>query len=75
MEDYGKCPKVDAAVKRAIATPDDFVLKPQKEGGGNNFYGDELRQKLLDLDSVPDGRTLLLMEKIRPPIVPIDTVI
>jgi hypothetical protein len=24
-----------------IANPNDFVVKPQKEGGGNNFYDEE----------------------------------
>lgn len=23
----------------ALAAPDDYVLKPQREGGGNNLYG------------------------------------
>jgi glutathione synthase len=54
----------------AIANPDKYVLKPQKEGGGNNFYGEELRKKLLAVEHEPDVRSLLLMEKIRPPIVP-----
>jgi hypothetical protein len=25
-------------IARAIATPEDFVLKPQREGGGNNLW-------------------------------------
>jgi hypothetical protein len=33
----------DAATQRviaaAIAAPEDYVLKPQREGGGNNLYG------------------------------------
>ena len=31
-----------AAVARGLADPDGFVLKPQREGGGNNLYGEEL---------------------------------
>lgn len=26
-------------IAKAKANPDGFVLKPQREGGGNNFYG------------------------------------
>lgn len=29
-----------AIVKKAIASPESFVLKPQREGGGNNLYGE-----------------------------------
>jgi glutathione synthase len=29
---------VDAVIQEAIARPHDFVLKPQREGGGNNYY-------------------------------------
>ena len=34
-------------VERAIADPSNFVLKPQKEGGGNNFFDEELRENLV----------------------------
>lgn len=26
----------------AIRNPEDFVLKPQREGGGNNIYGPDI---------------------------------
>lgn len=29
-------------MEQALATPKAFVLKPQREGGGNNLYDDEL---------------------------------
>jgi glutathione synthase len=35
-----------AAVAQALATPKAFVLKPQREGGGNNLYDDELAAAL-----------------------------
>ena len=37
--DEGGGEAVEAIVKKARASPDDFVLKPQREGGGNNLYG------------------------------------
>lgn len=30
----------DAAVEMALKDPGKYVLKPQREGGGNNIYGD-----------------------------------
>jgi len=35
-----------AAVRAAIANPQAYVLKPQREGGGNNFYDEELKRAL-----------------------------
>ena len=32
-------PDADAVIAMALADPDGFVLKPQREGGGNNYYG------------------------------------
>ena len=39
-----KGPEGDAAAAMAIEDPDAFVLKPQREGGGNNLYGADLKQ-------------------------------
>lgn len=33
-------PHVEHAIKDAIEKPHMYVLKPQKEGGGNNIFGD-----------------------------------
>ena len=32
-------PATAAVLERALAQPEAFVLKPQREGGGNNLYG------------------------------------
>jgi len=56
----------EAAVKAARARPEDYVLKPQREGGGHNLYGEELVEALDRL--TPEERAAyILMEKIRPP--------
>lgn len=34
----------ESAVQRAIEQPANFVLKPQREGGGNNLYDSEVQQ-------------------------------
>ena len=33
----------DLVAEMAIADPENYVLKPQREGGGNNIYGAEVR--------------------------------
>lgn len=55
----------EAIVEMALAEPDDYVLKPQREGGGNNLYGDAMVAKL------KEGKGLasyILMQRIRPPV-------
>ena len=63
----------------AINNPENLVMKPQREGGGkctpnetrliflgNNFYGVDVREKLLSLN--PEERNAyILMELIKPP--------
>lgn len=39
----GRGSTADAAVEDALRSPGSYVLKPQREGGGNNFYGNELK--------------------------------
>jgi glutathione synthase len=60
---------VQAAVDDAIRNPGKYVLKPQREGGGNNLYGEDLR---LALTSWDDRRLAshILMSRIFPPQQP-----
>lgn len=42
------------------------MLKPQREGGGNNLYGEDLQRRLLE-----GGEGLaafVLMQRIKPPV-------
>ena len=39
--------EVNSVVEQALENPHEFVLKPQKEGGGNNFFDQELKENLL----------------------------
>jgi len=57
---------VDAVVQRAIADPGRYVLKPQREGGGNNLYGAELAEALKTL-SPAERAAYILMDRIVPP--------
>lgn len=56
----------DKMAAAAIADPDRFVLKPQREGGGNNLYGEELRQVLEKIRDSPERTSYILMDKIKP---------
>ncbi|KAG0637098.1 hypothetical protein HOY80DRAFT_974342 [Tuber brumale] len=55
-----------AARKLALEKPDTYVLKPQREGGGNNIYRRDIPSFL---KSIPESRWsgYILMELIEPP--------
>eukprot|EP00210_Caulerpa_lentillifera_P004223 g4028.t1 len=50
-------------IEEAVARPDAFVLKPQREGGGNNLYGEQMVETLSNKQSLA---AYILMERIRP---------
>lgn len=62
--DMGK--EGDQAIAEALAAPSRFVLKPQREGGGNNLYGEEMVQALERLKAIEERASYILMEKIEP---------
>jgi len=49
----------------ALASPEDWVLKPQREGGGNNLYGQDMVCRLQAMRPEEDA-AFVLMEYIRP---------
>lgn len=49
----------------AIACPENWVLKPQREGGGHNLYGEDLKKALLEL-AHEDLSQYVLMERMKP---------
>lgn len=54
--------------KHAIERPELYVLKPQREGGGNNIYGDDLKEMLLKLqqEKIEEQAAYILMQRIFP---------
>ncbi|KAI8142421.1 glutathione synthase [Fennellomyces sp. T-0311] len=54
------------AYKLALQNPDRFVMKPQREGGGNNIYGSDIVQTLKKLTD-EERTAFILMELIRSP--------
>ncbi|XP_065334799.1 glutathione synthetase-like isoform X2 [Cloeon dipterum] len=58
----------DRAVQMAIENPGHFVLKPQREGGGNNVYGDQVRTAVEAMKDSEERSAWILMERISPPM-------
>lgn len=59
----------DEAVALALAEPNRFVLKPQREGGGNNTYGEAIRGVLAAIQHTEERTGYILMERINPVVV------
>jgi len=53
-------------VATAIANPHSFVLKPQREGGGNNLYDDAMAKALQEMTR-KQRSAYILMQRIQPP--------
>jgi len=56
-------PGVGEAVDAALAAPEAYVLKPQREGGGNNLYGADVADALRKF-SPAERAAYILMERI-----------
>ncbi len=56
--------EVREVIARAIAAPQDYVLKPMREGGGHNLWGQEMVDKLT-IATPAERAAYILMAKIR----------
>ncbi|KAJ3586331.1 hypothetical protein NHX12_012731 [Muraenolepis orangiensis] len=63
-----QCPEGDQAVAMAMERPDRFVLKPQREGGGNNFFNGDLVRALEEVEGGIGRSSYILMDRIRPKV-------
>eukprot|EP00092_Neocalanus_flemingeri_P081177 GFUD01101330.1.p1 GENE.GFUD01101330.1~~GFUD01101330.1.p1 ORF type:complete len:500 (+),score=134.48 GFUD01101330.1:58-1500(+) len=52
----------------AIRSPEKFVLKPQREGGGNNVYGEDIKPFLENIKDSEERNAYILMDRIQPPV-------
>ncbi|XP_030377991.1 glutathione synthetase, chloroplastic-like isoform X1 [Scaptodrosophila lebanonensis] len=57
----------NSTYEMALKTPERFVLKPQREGGGNNVYGLEIPEALKKMSRV-ERSAWILMDLIHPPL-------
>nr|AFF18845.1 glutathione synthetase [Dimocarpus longan]AFY17070.1 glutathione synthetase [Dimocarpus longan] len=55
-------------ISQAIERPELYVMKPQREGGGNNIYGEDVRETLLRLqkEETAEDAAYILMQRIFP---------
>jgi len=58
----------DVTIKKALETPEKYVLKPQREGGGNNVYGENIKPVLEKIKDQDERCAYILMDRIQPPI-------
>lgn len=59
----------DKIVDMVLHTPEDYVLKPQREGGSNNIYGADIRTCLEPIRDSELREAYIAMERIRPPVM------
>lgn len=57
----------EEVVKKILENPEVFVMKPQREGGGNNIYGIDIPDKLKEM-SEEERSSFIVMDRIFPPI-------
>ncbi|XP_057340725.1 glutathione synthetase-like [Microplitis mediator] len=55
------------AFEMAVNNPERFVLKPQREGGGNNIYGSDIKKFLITIKNSQERNAWILMDRIYPP--------
>ena len=53
-------------IAEALKHPENYVLKPNREGGGNNFYGSDLVAKIQAVTGTAKAQEFILMELIQP---------
>lgn len=53
-----------SSIATALSQPDDWVLKPQREGGGNNYWGQQMVEKLTNMSEEEHG-AFILMKRIK----------
>ena len=51
----------------AYSAPNDWVMKPSKEGGGNNIWEEEMCSKLRELEGKDERGSFVLMQRLKPP--------
>ena len=57
-------------MEMALANPRRFVLKPQREGGGNNVYGADIAATLSAIRDSQERTSYILMDLIEPHVQP-----
>jgi len=67
IADYETEDDLSELIATTKENPDGFVLKPQREGGGHNFYGEDVHQKLSTMSN-EERQGYLLMQRVHPTV-------
>ncbi|KAL2745192.1 glutathione synthetase-like [Vespula maculifrons] len=59
--------EAEQIITKAICEPEKYVLKPQREGGGNNLYNENVRIYLTKMKNSKERTAWILMDRINPP--------
>lgn len=62
---FEKAEDLEGLAAKVKADPKGFVLKPQREGGGNNIYGQDISEMLLSKRYLSE---YVLMQRLHPPM-------
>ncbi|KYN31985.1 Glutathione synthetase [Trachymyrmex septentrionalis] len=58
----------EKAIEMGINEPYKFVLKPQREGGGNNIYNENIKTLLSSMKESQERTAWILMDRLCPPL-------
>lgn len=60
-----KLPETAAIIEKALKNPENYVMKPQREGGGFNLFGEDISRSLVEMNDA-ELAGYILMDLIRP---------
>lgn len=55
-------------ITKAMSEPKKYVLKPQREGGGNNVYNEDITEHLKLMKNSEERTAWILMDRLYPPV-------
>ncbi|XP_003704661.1 glutathione synthetase [Megachile rotundata] len=58
----------DRIIEKAVLEPKKYVLKPQREGGGNNVYDEKIKLRLEAMKNSEERCGWILMDRLYPPV-------
>ena len=59
--------RTDFLIFSAFDDPEGWVLKPSREGGGNNVWDEEMLRTLTELEGQQKREAFVLMQRLKPP--------
>ncbi|CAL7944549.1 unnamed protein product [Xylocopa violacea] len=60
--------EAETIIDKAMAEPKRYVLKPQREGGGNNIYNEDIKLHLESTRNSEKRTAYILMDRFYPPV-------